>query len=259
MNQSEAIRKAEQFAQNAYAAAAEDIVRERRDDILKLNSKLARFGVVHSSVTVVETARIIGEQIRALIQARLNSILEGYEIYGVSVDDEMATCLSLDLVGEASQMIDKEAKSRPFAGMGMMGAYARALEQSVSISAVWARVQIDRRRLVPKNHEHPPVTTIYNVQGDNARVNVNSSDHSVNVVTKSNDEFFATLRGLIETEIADGDERRKILEALTVLKESHGKPSFGPRYTDFIAAAANHMTLLAPFIPALTEMLHKVI
>jgi hypothetical protein len=43
------------------------------------------------------------------------------------------------------------------------------------------------------------------------------------------------------------------------LQASHGKPSFAQRYTDFMAAAANHIKVIAPFIPALTEMLHHVL
>ena len=42
-------------------------------------------------------------------------------------------------------------------------------------------------------------------------------------------------------------------------REARGKPSFGKRYSDFIASAANHMTLVAPFIPALKEILSRKI
>ncbi|MGA9508661.1 MAG: hypothetical protein WBV55_08460 [Candidatus Sulfotelmatobacter sp.] len=262
MDQNQAIIKAKQFAQTAYAAAMDTIVRESRDDLAQMHSRLAARGMILSGQTVTETARVTGEQIRALIQARLDSILEGYGIYGVDIDDEMATRLSYDIVGEASQMIDREAKTRAFpAGMppNALAVYAHALEQNVGISAAWVRVQIDRMRHMPKKSEGPSVTTIYNVQGDNARVNVNSNDHSVNVVTKSKEEFFATLKQRIESGIPEGGERQKILSAMTALQESHGQPSFARRYADFIAVAANHMALLAPFIPALTEMLHKVL
>jgi len=97
MNQSDAITKARLFAQTAYVAAMESIVRERRDDLAKMRGRLAARGMVLSGQTVVETARIAGEQIRALIQARLDSVLEGYELHGVAIDDEMATCISLIL------------------------------------------------------------------------------------------------------------------------------------------------------------------
>jgi hypothetical protein len=227
-----------------------------------MRSQLAARGAAMSGAMIAETARIRGEQIRALAQARLDSILEGYELHGVVIDDEMATGICFDILGEATGMIANAAKTHAFpAGMPStaVAAYPHALEQNVGVSAAWVRTQIDRRRLMPRKNEGPSITTIYNVQGDHARWNVNSTDNSVNIITKPSDEFFKTLRGRIESEIAGEDERRKILAALTALQESHGKPPFAQRYTDFIATAANHITVVAPFIPALTEMLHKAL
>ena len=102
-------------------------------------------------------------------------------------------------------------------------------------------------------------TTNYYVQGENARVNVNSTDHSVNIVMKSKEEFFGAIRQRIESGVPDQEEKRKILDALTALEEPHGKPSFAQRYTELIGTAADHLTLLTPFIPALTEMLGHVL
>ena len=140
---------------------------------------------------------------------------------------------------------------------GLEEQYPKMVAQAVGLSANLVKTEIDRRRLMTKKNEGS--TTIYNVQGDNARVNVNSTDHSVNVVTKSKEEFFTTLHQRIESGVPDGEERQKILSALTALQGSHGKPSFAKHYTDFIAAAANHVVLLTPFIPALTEMLRKAL
>jgi hypothetical protein len=260
MDQSEAIKKAKQFAQTAYTAALDNIGRERQNNIAKMHNQLAARGVILSGATVTETARITGEQIRAMAKARLDSILEGYELYGILVDDTMATDICFDIMGEVTQMIAKATKANVFpAGMppNAVAVYPQALEQHVGVSTAWVRTQIDRRRLMTKK-ESSPITNYY-VQGENARVNVNSNDHSVNVVTKSKEEFFATLHQRIESGVLDSEERQKILSSLTVLQESHGKPSFAQRYTEFIATAANHVALLTPFIPALTEMLHKVL
>jgi hypothetical protein len=88
---------------------------------------------------------------------------------------------------------------------------------------------------------------------------VNSIDNSVNIITKSTAEFFNALRERIETGVPEEEKRKKIMDAVLALEQSHGKPSFAQRYTDLIAIAADHMTLLAPFIPALSEMLHQVL
>jgi hypothetical protein len=81
----------------------------------------------------------------------------------------------------------------------------------------------------------------------------------VNVVTRSDQQIFADLRQTIESGLADGHERADILEKLTALEAAKGSATFGRQYADFIAAAANHITLLTPFIPALTEMLKGIL
>ena len=81
----------------------------------------------------------------------------------------------------------------------------------------------------------------------------------MNVVIVSSEQIFTNLRQQIESEIPAGDERRDILEKLTALEQAQNSPSFTKRYSDFIAAAANHMVLLGPFIPALTELLQRTL
>jgi len=85
-------------------------------------------------------------------------------------------------------------------------------------------------------------TTIYNVLGDNARWNVNSPDNSVNIVTKSSDEFFADLRERIASGVPQGEEQKMILQKLDALKEANGKPSFAQTYTDFMRRSQSHRT-----------------
>jgi hypothetical protein len=42
---------------------------------------------------------------------------------------------------------------------------------------------------------------------------------------------------------------------LDALEKAKGEKSFLTHYQEFIAVAADHMTLLCPFIPALTQMI----
>jgi hypothetical protein len=73
----------------------------------------------------------------------------------------------------------------------------------------------------------------------------------------SRDEIFAKLRREIATQIPVGEEQKKILERLSALEAAQNSPAFTERYTDLISVAANHMTLLAPFIPGLTEIMRN--
>jgi hypothetical protein len=103
------------------------------------------------------------------------------------------------------------------------------------------------------------VTNVYHVYGHNPHWNVNSQDHSINVVTATNEQIFAKLRQEISSRIPVGEEQSEILERLAALEQAAGSSSFAQQYTAFISGAANHITLLAPFIPALAEMLHKAL
>ena len=87
-------------------------------------------------------------------------------------------------------------------------------------------------------------------------MNVQSVDNSINVVEITNDQVVQRIRETIQANVPF-EQRPGILERLEVLEKAQSTPSFARRYTEFIAAAANHMTLLAPFIPALTELLYK--
>jgi hypothetical protein len=59
--------------------------------------------------------------------------------------------------------------------------------------------------------------------------------------------------------VPDSDEKKGSPEKISAMEKSENSASFKDRYTDFIAAAANHMALIAPFVPAPSEMLQKVL
>lgn len=97
---------------------------------------------------------------------------------------------------------------------------------------------------------------IYQVSGY-GRVNVGSTDNSVNVITVSKGEIFAKMRHEITTHIPAGETQKNILERLSALEAAQNTPSFAERYAELISVAANHITLLAPFLPALTDMMRN--
>ncbi len=258
MDQNQAIEKARQFARTRYTGEIENIVGVHERKVAEMREKMSSRGILHSGTMIIENARIDGEQIRAMTEARLDSILEGNELYGIAIDDQLAINICDDVIQGMNQLVNN-CKCPSFGNVpsGLEPQYPRMVAQAVGLSANLVKTEIDRRRLMTKKESSP--TTNYYVQGENARVNVNSTDNSLNVVMGSKEEFFSTLQQRIESGVPEGDEKRKVLDALTALGESHGKPSFAQRYTDFIAAAANHITVIVPFVPALTEMLHKVL
>jgi hypothetical protein len=259
VDRNEAIAKARQFAQTAYSDEMERISREFQEKLVAKRSEAVAKG--NSGALAAATGRLHGERIQALLQARLNTLLEGYELYQVELDDQIAAHILTDvmalheiMLGHAAsvQQIDRGAVSPHH--------YVQLVRQNVGMSHNSVKVQIDRRRLMPKKDAPgQSATNIYHVHGHNPRWNVNSQDRSVNVVTVSNDQVFADLREAISSSVPPGDEQNDVLARLSALEQAQNTPSFAQRYTDFIATAANHMQVIGPFIPALTEMLRKAL
>jgi len=100
-----------------------------------------------------------------------------------------------------------------------------------------------------------PSQIVYNLIGPNARVNIQSVDSSANLVGVEPTELFGRIREAIGESVKDGELLEKLQEKVTDLEKAQGTTGFTARYQEFIALAANHITILAPFIPALSQML----
>lgn len=92
--------------------------------------------------------------------------------------------------------------------------------------------------------------SVYNISGPGARVNIGSVDKSVNVVTVSTAELFSRIREKLPPDVSP-----EVRARLDELEAARGTPEAVSAYQRFMAAAANHMTLLAPFLPALAQVL----
>lgn len=106
-----------------------------------------------------------------------------------------------------------------------------------------------------KVHDKTLSSVVYNLYGVNPRVNINSQDTSVNVVNVTPDNLFKELKKVIEENVDNSDKKSKLLSQIAEMKSTQKTDKFAERYGKFIATAADHMTLLAPFLPALTQLL----
>jgi hypothetical protein len=95
----------------------------------------------------------------------------------------------------------------------------------------------------------------FNLHGPHSRVNIQSQDQSVNISHQTTENLFADMRQVIQTHIENEQERTLILNKLDELEAAKGTNSFLQKYQGFIASAANHISILSPFIPALAQML----
>ena len=69
-------------------------------------------------------------------------------------------------------------------------------------------------------------------------------------------DVLVALASAITAQVGEADERNRILEAIEAMtRVKDDKVALGTAYASFISLAAAHMTVVAPFLPALAQML----
>lgn len=84
------------------------------------------------------------------------------------------------------------------------------------------------------------------------RLYFNSTDNSTNIDIDNNQAKFDELLDVLKQE---KDVNSELLSLVEDMRKSVGKPTFKDSYTKFMANAANHMTVIAPFISWLSSLL----
>ena len=107
----------------------------------------------------------------------------------------------------------------------------------------------------PRRRPSAGPQVVYNLIGPNARVNIQSSDSSTNVVSVESAVLFDNLREAIQKSSLDSTVAQQLIQTVNAMQSAAGTKTFGERYKEFIAVAADHMTLVAPFLPALEQLL----
>ena len=103
----------------------------------------------------------------------------------------------------------------------------------------------------------PGTVNIYNLHGSHSRVNIQSNDRSVNVSSITEQQVFSGIREAVGQGVSDANERKVILEKLDALEKSVHSDDFVSKYKEFINIVADHMTIILPFLPALSQMLGR--
>lgn len=90
-----------------------------------------------------------------------------------------------------------------------------------------------------------------NIIGGNVFGNISTS---INI--KNKNKLFEEIDNIINEKIINPDERDKILSKLKELELSTGDPkNYSTHYQELMGIAANHISVLSPFIPALSHYL----
>lgn len=89
-----------------------------------------------------------------------------------------------------------------------------------------------------------------NISGNNSKVNINSIDNSINLFQIPFDEIYERLN-----EIEDETVRNESIKCLKELEESNDSETYKNKYVKFISTLADHVAIIAPFLPLLTQAL----
>lgn len=102
-----------------------------------------------------------------------------------------------------------------------------------------------------------PISIVtYHLSGANSRV-TNGTDSSVNNVTTT--QLFESMLAATNQQIESPSEKEKLIQLIEALRAEQGqKRGFFARYSEFMAAAANHVSVFAPFLPALGQLAQQV-
>jgi hypothetical protein len=88
----------------------------------------------------------------------------------------------------------------------------------------------------------------------NGKVNINSTDNSTNFSIDSS-SIFSGLSDAINNALIDAPHKAQLLAKVEDLKKSEGTIGFTQKYKEFVQNSANHMSVISPFIPALTSLI----
>jgi hypothetical protein len=101
----------------------------------------------------------------------------------------------------------------------------------------------------------PPSTIINNVQGANARVNINSVDNSQNLAAVADDGIFDLLREKLSESDVPKPDQKSIQAAIDDMQQAQGTPDFKEKYQGFVAVAANHASIFGTLLSGLAMLL----
>jgi hypothetical protein len=98
-------------------------------------------------------------------------------------------------------------------------------------------------------------TIVNNISGHNARVNIHSTDNSNNQVVENSEKVFSELAEALRRNVDQNDARDKLITLVEEMRRGTRVGTFKEKYREFMAAAADHITIVAPFLPALSQLL----
>lgn len=263
----------ESYAELAFRTRRQKIDEEYQQELTAEVAKLVAHGIgASSSAREALDLRLKADKLGKLILAKAEALIEAYQSHRTPINEreiisqvssfgvQSAGGMVSGLKGQAALLGMRTGRQDP-AGAAKALSFEQTLERKCHAAREEARLLIKKAILA---EDHPGTQSVqvhneYHLHGANSRVNVASTDQSVNTVFVQPNEVFAKIRTEIKAAIADAAEREEVLRRLADLEEAQGTPLFTERLGTFLAFAANWTTVIMPFLPALTELAHKAL
>jgi hypothetical protein len=258
--------KIDRYANNWFAAEFRRISDEANKKREQVHADLARRGVVNSGFGRRDLLQIDADRIKASVMAKAEGLISGYELNGMPLDDEIIKQVT-DYYHTAKSAAANAMKSMVQGDIQRTGSNPRSAEhfingikQNLEIMTQGIMNEVvclvEERKVVPKFKPQQIGHNITLNAGHNARVNLNSVDQSVNMVTITEQNVFNRIREIVASEIPAQD-REEILKRIEAMESAVNKPTFREQYREWVAVAADHLALFQFCIPVLADMAHK--
>ena len=104
-------------------------------------------------------------------------------------------------------------------------------------------------------HSRAQPISVHISDSPQSHVNIDSEDHSINISYGNAGSLFDEIRDLLREAVEDSTELESLLEKVDAMEGSQEAGGFKQAYVGFMSAAADHMTVLAPVLPALAALL----
>ncbi len=141
-------RRIQEYVNNAYLAALQKSRLETAQKIQATTASLAQRGVILSGRTVYEIAKIQGDAVNALVQAKADALLDAYELYGAEIGDEILAEVQSLRVNLTAHITTKDSGLPP--GVPAANMFKSMLEDNTGAIVNTIACQIEQRKVAPK-------------------------------------------------------------------------------------------------------------
>jgi hypothetical protein len=229
----------------------------------EIRGQMAARGLVRSGMQHAQEQKVKEEHLESLATEYVRAAIETCKLYDIPLTQSICDCF----VRAAGKFLDiqfgyllrsQETGMTEVKGPASVHQHSNLnsikIMNKIKVAVETARVEDAKGRNVMAKEEESP-QLVYNVSGPNARINIQSTDLSTNIVNVESAALFDKLRNVIQESVLDSEAVKHLSEQVDAMQAAAGTHAFAQAYQKFISVAADHLTLFLPFLPALTQLL----